>query len=224
MTTAYKLARQTIRTVEQAVLCRDLMRTKLERLEQTQPLFNLFEFDEKIKHPYYNLLQAAELAHDSLVRLVKGYALWKIGASDVGYEIDVTHAKYITGVAGADAITVALIQAWKRRGITAQKAADEMIKAHRAATLLWSRSMKPLIRVDIARHMKGLRQANCIEVPEIDITKDCKKLVVEIKKLNKELRDVQRGKETIKDCYAKRQTMYILEHSRRNTALDILVK
>jgi hypothetical protein len=224
MTTAYKLARQTIRTVEQAVLCRDLMRTKLERLEQTQPLFNLFEFDEKIKHPYYNLLRSAELAHDSLVRLVKGYALWKIGGSDVGYEIDVTHAKYITDVAGADAVTVALIQAWKRRAIAAQAAADEMIGAYRAATLLWSKSAKPQIRVDIARHMKGLRQANCIEVPELDINKDCKKLVTELKKLNVMLRDIQRGKKTVLDCYKKAQTINILRPGGKDSVLDILMK
>ena len=124
----------------------------------------------------------------------------------------------------AGAGTVALIQAWKRRGITAQKAAVEMIEARRAATLLWSRSTKPLIRVDIARHMKGLRQNNCIEVPELDINKDCKKLVVEIKKLNKEVRDVKRGKETMLECYKKAQMMNILRPVGKDSVLEILVK
>jgi nitroreductase len=136
----------------------------------------------------------------------------------------ITQAKYITGVAGADAVTVALIQAWKRRAITAQKASDEMIEAHRAATLLWSRSTKPLIRVDIARHMKGLRQNNCIEVPELDINKDCKKLVTELKKLNVLLRDVQRGKKTMLDCYKKAQTINILKPGGKDSVLEILMK
>ena len=72
--------------------------------------------------------------------------------------------------------------------------------------------------------MATKRPNDYIENPEIDITKDCKKLVVEIKKLNKEVRDVVRGKETIKDCYAKQQTLCLLKHSSRNTALDILMK
>ena len=157
-------------------------------------------------------------------REVKAIGDWKIGSSTVTHEIDVIHAKYITGVAGADATTVATLQGLKKRVRTADVACEEMTTAFVAATMLWSISSKKEIRNNISKQMATKKPNDYIEIPELDITKDCKKLVAEIKKLNVLLRDVQRGKETIKDCYAKRQTMYILEHSKRNTALDILMK
>lgn len=224
MTTAYKLARQAIKTVELAIRCRDQMRHKLITLEQTQPLFNLFEFDEKIKHPYYKLMMSADVAYESLERLIKGVGKWAIGNSSLEWEIDVIHAKYITCVAGADAATVALIQGWNKRAITASKASDEMIGAFAAATYLWSNSTKQMIRIEILKNMKGHRTAACIEKPELDINAECKKLVAEIKKLNKELRSVKRGKQTMMDCYSKQQVLSALSGKGTNTVVDVLMK
>jgi hypothetical protein len=199
------------------------MLDKIAKLNQI-PKFNLFEFEEKLKHPYFLMMTSIDVANDCLTQLVKDVGDWKIDNSTVTHEIDVIHAKYITGVAGADAATVAALQAMKKRASTANNASLEVSMAFMTATMLWSVTAKKEIREKIEIEMKTKRAEDYIENPEVDIKRDSKKLVTEIKKLNKELRDVRRGKETIKDCYAKQQTLNLLEHSRRNTALDILMK
>ena len=224
MTIAYKLARQTIKTVEQAILCRDLMRQKLTTLEQTQPSFNLFEFDEKIKHPYYKLMLSADVAYESLEKLVKGVGKWAVGNSSLEWEVDVIHAKYITGVAGADAATVALIQGWNKRAITASKASDEMIGAFAAATYLWSFSPTLMVKKELISAMSKSSLKYCLENPVEEIAAECKKLVAEIKKLNKELRSVKRGKKTMLDCYSKQQVLSALSGKGTNTVVNILMK
>lgn len=223
MTTAYKLAKQFIATVEQAEVCRDLMLQKLSQLQQ-QPKFRLFDFEDKLKHPYYLMVTSVEVANDTLIKLFKDVGDWTIGNSSVSYEVDVLHAKYITGVAGADAATVAKLQALKKRSRTADKASTEMMMLFMTATMLWSVSAKKDIRVKIAAAMKTKRAEDYIEKPEVDVTKDCKKLVEEIKKLNKELRGVKRGKQTMLDCYSKQQVMNGLSGKGKSTVLEILMK
>jgi len=223
MTTAYKIARQAIRTVEQAEVCRELMREKLAKLQQ-QPKFRLFDFEDKLKHPYYLMVTSMEVVCDTLLQIVKDIGDWKVGSSTVTHEIDVIHAKYITGVAGADEAAVRKLQALKKRAKTADKASIEMVKAFMTATMLWSVSAKKDIRLQIAAAMTTKRPEDYIEKPEVDVTKDCKKLVAEIKKLNKEVRDVQRGKKTMLDCYKKAQTMKILKPGGKDGVLDILMK
>lgn len=224
MTTANKLAKQIIVTVEQAEICCDLMRHKLTLLLQTQPLFNLFDFEEKSKHPYYKLIQNADQARDSLKKLVKGVGKWSVGNSNVQWEVDVKHANYITGVRGADAATVALVQAWSKRAVKASVASDLMIDAFKAATYCWSKSSKQMIQIEILRNMKGHRTSACIEKGAIDINADFKKLLTELKKLNKELRSVKRGKQTMMSCYKDLQLIHLMKHSQEDKILTILMK
>jgi uncharacterized protein YcbK (DUF882 family) len=67
-------------------------------------------------------------------------------------------------------------------------------------------------------------KSNQLNIRAFEINKDCKKLVTELKKLNVLLRDVQRGKETVLDCYKKAQTINILRPGGKDSVLDILMK
>lgn len=223
MTTAYKLAQHTVKTVKQSLLCLELVNSKLERLDETQPVFKLFYFAEKSKHPYFELKMSALLTYQHLMRLTKGVSGWDINGKNIAFELDVIKARQLVDGVDNDVETVDLIREWKKRNIKADAAANEMADAFREATSMWSKSSKKAIRDDVARNLKALKVSSCIEVPEIEIQAECRKLVVAIKKLNLELRDVIRVDNTMMNCYGKRQVMNGLVGKNADTALTILM-
>jgi len=89
---------------------------------------------------------------------------------------------------------------------------------------LWSLSSKKAIRENIRKNINAPKPTDYIENPEIDIERDCKKFVAEVKKLNKVIRDVKRGKETMMDCYKKKQAVAGVSRAVGLTVLDILMK
>ncbi len=226
MTTAYKLAQQTIRTVDQAEVCRELMREKLKRVDQTQPIFSYLSNKGKRLHPYYDLIKTADQTYASIVRLVKGYGQWRVKGKTVEGEIDAIKANYTTSIAGADEATVDLIKSWKFKfkAKSSKAAADEMIKAMTLATDFAIRVEPNRLWMAFVKNMSVLRVHNLAEIPELDITKDSVKLVTELQKLNVLLRDVQRNNASMMDWYGKEQTMNILKQGGNDSVLDNLMK
>jgi hypothetical protein len=222
--TAYKITSQLVKAVKQSLLCVELIDAKQESLEQTQPVFRLFDFGDKAKHPYADLNINALLAHEKLVRLAKGVAGWDINGKNITFELDLIKAKHLVDGVGEYMDVVDLVRGWKKRNINAQVAADNMEQAFRAATTLWSNSSKKAVRDNIKKYMGSMKIDSCIEIPEIELQTQCKKLVTAIKKLNKDLRDVERLENTIMNCYSKRQVMSTLSRQGADTVLTVLMK
>jgi hypothetical protein len=222
--TAYKLAPQLVKAVKQSLLCVELIDAKQASLLKTQPVFSLFIFGHKAQHPYAVLKSNAVQAQQHLMRLAKGVAGWDINGKNIAFELDVIKAKHLVDGGGEDMDVVDLMRGWKKRNINAQVAADNLEQAFRAATKLWSNSSKKAVRDNIKKYMGSMKGESCIEKPEIEIQAECKKLVNEIKKLNKDLRDVERLENTIMNCYSKRQVMNGLCGNSADSVLTVLMK
>ena len=222
--TAYKITQDLISAVKLSLQCLELIDAKQASLEQTQPVFRLFEFGDKAKHPYADLKISAMLAHEQLVRLSKGVAGWSINGKDVAFELDVIKARHLVDGDGEDIDVVDALRSLKNRNIKAQVAADNMEQVFRHATALWSNSSKAAVRSNIAKNLGSMKVETCIEKPEIELQSHCKRLVTAVKKLNKDLRDVVRIDNTIMNCYGKRQVMNGLCGNGADTVLKILMK
>ncbi len=222
--TAYKITHDLISAVKLSLQCLELIDAKQASLEQTQPVFRLFEFGDKAKHPYADLKISAMLAHEQLVRLSKGVAGWSINGKDVAFELDVIKARHLVDGDGEDIDVVDALRSLKNRNVKAEVAADNMEQVFRHATALWSNSSKAAVRSNIAKNLGSMKVETCIEKPEIELQSHCKRLVAAVKKLNKDLRDVVRIDNTIMNCYSKRQVMNGLCGNSANTALAILMK
>jgi len=222
--TAYKIALDLISAVKLSLQCQELIDAKQASLEQTQPVFRLFEFGDKAKHPYADLKINAVQAHQHLMRLAKGVAGWNINSKTISFELDVIKARNVVDGLGEDIDVVDEIRGWKKRNVKAEVAADNMEQAFRQATALWSNSSKAAVRSNIAKNLGSMKVETCIEKPEIELQSHCKKLVAEIKKLNKNLRDVVRIDNTMMNCYSKRQVMNGLCGNGADTVLTVLMK
>ena len=224
MTSAYKITPQLVKVIKQSLQCLELIDAKQASLMKTQPVFSLFIFGHKAQHPYADLKINAVQAQQHLMRLTKGVAGWDINGKNITFELDVIKAKHLVDGVGDHMDVVDLVRGWKKRNIKAQVAADNMEQAFRAATTLWSNSSKKTVRDNIKNYMGSMKVDACIEKPEIDIQAECKKLVNEIKKLNKDLRDVTRMDSTIMNCYGKKQVMHSLRSNGADSVLTMLMK
>ena len=222
--TAYKITLDLISAVKLSLQCLELIDAKQASLEQTQPVFRLFEFGDKAKHPYADLKINAMLAHEQLVRLTKGVAGWSINGKDVAFELDAIKARHLVDGDGEDIDVVDAMRSWKKRNVKADVAADNIEDVFRHATALWSNSSKAAVRSNIAKNLGGMKVETCIEKPEIELQSQCKRLVTAVKKLNKDLRDVERIDNSIMNCYSKRQVMNTLSRQGADTVLAILMK
>jgi wobble nucleotide-excising tRNase len=222
--TAYKIALDLISAVKLSLQCLELIDAKQASLMKTQPVFSLFIFGHKAQHPYADLKSNAVQAQQHLMRLAKGIAGWDIRGKNIAFELDAIKAKHLVDGVGEDMDVVDLVRGWKKRNINAQVAADNMEQAFREATTLWSNSSKKAVRDNIKNYMGSMKVDSCIEKPEIDIQAECKKLVNEIKKLNKDLRGVTRMDSTMMNCYSKKQVMYVLRSNVTESVLEVLMK
>lgn len=222
MTTAYKVGIQILKTMDAATNLLERVVEKHKQLEQL-PRYELFDFEDKARHPYHELYELTDSCCGAFLHLTKGVSKWKIGASRVIDEIFSINEKQNLEESLKRAILNYSI-VMDETQLTASKSSDAMIECFSDASKLWSLSSKKAIRDNIRKNINAPRATDYIENPEIDIERDCKRFIAEVKKLNKVVRDVKRGKETMMDCYKKKQALAGVSRTGALTVLDILMK
>jgi hypothetical protein len=223
MATAAKTLKQVIKAVEAAEMVCSSIDLKIKRLYETQAIYTLFEFDQHKKHPYFELQTIAHHARNELYKYLKAVLEWDINGKTLKLQLDETKARYIVYGSKDDEKTIDALRQLRTKARSASQASIHLHAAFTSSVKVWSFSSSKMIKSKIREHIDAKKPRNQMEMPEINIEKICKVLPREVGELNKLMRDVVRGKESIRNAFQKKQLMLMLA-SKTDDSLAILLK
>lgn len=183
MATATRIAKQTAKTYQSALLVRKVAQDKLDALLASQAAYTLFEHDET--HPYYTQVENAKsfvFVYEELAVMLLGV---DVGNGTIAFEIDKIQATLIVNDKDKDEGIEALrlLPKVNQRKIQAKKLGEQVVRVYEKATWLWSFCDLKATKHTLEK-LHGKKQIKRhLEVPYININAECRTAVKDVKKL-----------------------------------------